>query len=451
MREIDAKELETLLDKANAAVLVADLDRSRAVWANPAAAVALGLDHDDMIEGAPFPPAGIDLVAWDALAATVRLEGSASSVELRARQSDGNGRWVLVNAVGVVRREGLLAVCSLADFDEHVNLRLSIQEERERSRREVARLSDELEETRAAAHTDRLTGCWNRLHFDEIVTREIARSDRHGQPLSLAIVDIDFFKRVNDRFGHDEGDAVLKRVVAIVSGKLRASDILVRWGGEEFAVLLPQTALDGAAALAEKLRSAIAGANFGEPGPVTASFGVAEREREEFREAWFKRADLALQRAKNEGRDRVIAWRPGERLPLATVRFAWRDEWASGNETIDSQHRELLEMGNATLDKALSDAPIGEILVSLDRLVGHVAKHFKDEEAILGSLAYPGTGDHARLHDRLVDMALDLKASMLEGRLDRAALFNYLVESVIVGHLLAEDSKFFAYTRPRKP
>jgi len=165
--------------------------------------------------------------------------------------------------------------------------------------------------------TDPLTGLHNRRHFDARASAELARSVRYRLQLSAVMLDIDHFKDVNDTHGHVAGDVVLIEVAKVCLSMLRASDIDVRFGGEEFCFLLPETGLQEAAALAERLRTAIAGLRFAAgagaaPGAdehsVTVSLGVAAWNGEQDTlEALLRRSDEALYAAKRAGRDRVVA------------------------------------------------------------------------------------------------------------------------------------------------
>jgi diguanylate cyclase (GGDEF)-like protein/PAS domain S-box-containing protein len=161
------------------------------------------------------------------------------------------------------------------------------------------------ENVRLLATTDGLTGLTNRQEFSRLLEHEIDRAARYDTPLSLIMYDLDHFKRVNDRFGHESGDEVLRKVTALVSDNLRNNDVHGRWGGEEFMVLLPQTGLEAARDVAEKLRRTIAEHRFDRPGPITASFGVAERTAEGRSNSLTRSVDEALYRAKNNGRNRV--------------------------------------------------------------------------------------------------------------------------------------------------
>ncbi len=155
------------------------------------------------------------------------------------------------------------------------------------------------------ADTDALTGVLNRMGFNEAISRELSRARRYQQALSVVILDIDHFKKVNDEFGHPVGDQVLVRTANLLSSCVRESDTVARWGGEEFAVIAPTTTEDGAVSLAEKLRSIMAATHLGPKEAVTASFGVAELRPDDTAETLLQRADAALYQAKQAGRNRV--------------------------------------------------------------------------------------------------------------------------------------------------
>ena len=161
------------------------------------------------------------------------------------------------------------------------------------------------------ARTDPLTGLWNRLHFGEQLQRTLAEADRFGNPVSLVLVDVDHFKKVNDSWGHEAGDAVLKHVARVLQDGVRSVDICVRYGGEEIAMLLSQTDSAHAVEVAERLRARIAESTVRHAGAeiaVTASFGVATYpETVKVRDQLFPSADKALYIAKHDGRNCVRA------------------------------------------------------------------------------------------------------------------------------------------------
>ena len=167
----------------------------------------------------------------------------------------------------------------------------------------------ENQEVSRRANTDPLTGVANRRHFDEAFRRVLSETDRFGGSASLVLVDIDHFKQVNDSYGHDAGDAVLRSVARTLSEGVRSVDVCARIGGEELALLLPQTSRDGAYELADRLRRAIESriVRYGsEEIRVTASFGVAAYpDCARARDGVFPAADKALYEAKRDGRNRV--------------------------------------------------------------------------------------------------------------------------------------------------
>ena len=160
---------------------------------------------------------------------------------------------------------------------------------------------------REDAIKDQLTGINNRRFFDTIIDNEIEISEKSNKPLSMILLDLDNFKIVNDTYGHPVGDELLRQSAQIVSGNIRNSDIFVRYGGEEFMILMSQTSEDGAVLLAEKIRAALEDNIFPVVGRQTASFGVAVRMKGESFVSWYQRLDKALYNAKKSGRNKVVA------------------------------------------------------------------------------------------------------------------------------------------------
>jgi diguanylate cyclase (GGDEF)-like protein len=171
---------------------------------------------------------------------------------------------------------------------------------------------------------DVLTGLANRMLLDTILDREIAQADRRGSPLCAAMIDLDHFKRVNDRYGHLQGDKVLVAVAEFLRNGIRARDVVGRWGGEEFLLILPDTDLSQATMVVERLRSNLASTPLPRVGTVTMSAGVAEFVANEGPASFIDRADQNLYRAKRAGRNQISACGvsdplPSSRLTVATV------------------------------------------------------------------------------------------------------------------------------------
>jgi len=166
------------------------------------------------------------------------------------------------------------------------------------------------EELRRRAETDPLTGVANRRRFHQALEIECARFARGRAPLSLLMIDLDHFKEINDRYGHPAGDVVLFSIAQRLSVSLRKTDLLARYGGEEFSILLPETRIEGARVIAERIREAVSRTPVevdGELIPISVSVGVASHatDKEVHAEILLKKADLALYRAKATGRNRV--------------------------------------------------------------------------------------------------------------------------------------------------
>jgi diguanylate cyclase (GGDEF)-like protein len=178
-------------------------------------------------------------------------------------------------------------------------------EEKQRLEQLVADRTAELERL---ATTDALTGALNRRRLFEIAAAELARADRYEQPLCLAMLDLDYFKSINDRFGHAVGDEALRAVTAVVRERLRAVDALGRYGGEELVVVLPQTARDAAYVALERIRAAVAEVRlFTAPeARVYVSGGLVQAHKSESLDAALGRADAALYQAKHGGRNRIV-------------------------------------------------------------------------------------------------------------------------------------------------
>ncbi len=154
--------------------------------------------------------------------------------------------------------------------------------------------------------TDALTGIANRQHFDLMLQHSMANSKRSADPLSIIFFDIDYFKKINDNFGHLVGDAVLRDLAQLVEHHLRESDLLARWGGEEFIVLLLHTHVSVAAELAEILRQLVVQKEFVSAGHISCSFGVTQWRNDESEDALLQRVDGLLYQAKETGRNRVV-------------------------------------------------------------------------------------------------------------------------------------------------
>jgi diguanylate cyclase (GGDEF)-like protein/hemerythrin-like metal-binding protein len=319
------------------------------------------------------------------------------------------------------------------------------------------RLQEQVSELRRITSTDLLTGAWNRAHFERVVATEVERSRRFKQPVSLLFLDIDHFKRINDSYGHQAGDEVLRELVGVIRGTVRSIDSIFRWGGEEFAVLAGATGYRTSAVLAERIRMAVALHQFPTVGSVMVSLGVAEHIVGEATERWFRRVDEALYRAKNNGRNQTCIDEQGSsdiwsaESGAAIVRLVWQEAYECGEPTIDEQHRMLFEFANAAIDASFvvggsSDA----FLAAVETLMAHITVHFSYEEDVLNRLGYEESDHHRLAHATLLSQARELKASFVSGNGTIGALVEFLANKVVAQHLLIADRKFFPLFHTRQ-
>lgn len=203
-------------------------------------------------------------------------------------------------------------------------LLLDLNNQLDAARHELVRANQELAQRAQASHlislTDTLTGVGNRRHFDERLASEVERAWRYAQPLSLVLLDIDHFKRINDTWGHEAGDRVLRHIGATLREALRQTDSVSRFGGEEFVVLMPGLPHSEAVAAAERMRCMVESLPIEGLPQVTASFGVASLGPGERGERLFAHADAALYRAKARGRNCVLGFAPDDTPRLEHAR-----------------------------------------------------------------------------------------------------------------------------------
>jgi diguanylate cyclase (GGDEF)-like protein/PAS domain S-box-containing protein len=279
----DAVELwRVLFEQSAEGMVVLDLS-GKVVEVNQCYADMLGYSIDEMLQ----------LYVWDWEARYSREEVA----EMLAQVDDKGARFETCQR----RRDGTLIDVDLSNNGANYKGQKLIFcvcrdiTKRKREQAEIERL----------ATIDNLTGLYNRYAFSDKLKSEINSANRYGNSISILMYDLDHFKYINDRYGHETGDKVLIEVSALVSQHIRAADIVGRWGGEEFMVLMPETTVEQAKIVAEKLRAVIADNSFEVAGTVTVSFGLTQFQTGETPEALYKRVDKALYLAKENGRNRV--------------------------------------------------------------------------------------------------------------------------------------------------
>jgi diguanylate cyclase len=190
----------------------------------------------------------------------------------------------------------------------HEHLRQSQGEVKDAEQR-IRQLTDELHQISEVAHKDFLTGTLNRRGMDEAFQREFSRAERTGEPISVALLDVDHFKKLNDTLGHEAGDVALVHLAKVVKNVLRPTDVLARYGGEEFVIILPETDQAEGTVIMTRVQRELTKNFFlhdNQKVLITFSAGVAQRQQQESAEEVIKRADAALYLAKQAGRNRVI-------------------------------------------------------------------------------------------------------------------------------------------------
>jgi diguanylate cyclase (GGDEF)-like protein len=298
-------------------VLTRVLEAAGAIHGVDAALVTVGSGTEEPISAA----VGLTSEEEDAQATAGPPDGRAArsltiSYEYPA-ELEGDGRELIRQGLAVPIRGASSAIGYLTVFsraDSH-----SFDEADKESLEELAgRAGPAIEnalrfrEARQLADLDALTGLHNRRYFHETLAREVARAHRYGRRLALVVFDLDGFKAINDRIGHLAGDAVLAEVAERVRAVVRSADVSCRVGGDEFAIILPESTLAEAEQLSHRMQAAVASSPIGEAGTLQLSAGAAELRPEDSGSTFFERADHALYRAKESGKAEVFAAGPAE-------------------------------------------------------------------------------------------------------------------------------------------
>ena len=314
--------------------------------------------------------------------------------------------------------------------------------------------NEEIEEARQIAENlarrDSLTGLYNRRAIMPVVMYEMQRKKRVESRVSIMILDIDHFKDVNDTYGHDVGDTVLKSIAETLGELCRSTDSVSRWGGEEFLILTPDTSGDHAFVLAEKIRISIEKLQLPSVKQITASIGVAELQTDEKFEHWFQRADACLYTAKLEGRNRSELC-PETEIPqedvsgsnIFTQRLQWQNKYMSGNDTIDFQHQELFRQSNLLIDNIVRNESRQTILETQEKLYAYAAAHFRSEAEILKGLQYEKLAYHLHEHTRLLrefDEEINRYKNAEENEYE---IVRFIFDEIVLKHIIEEDMKYF--------
>lgn len=282
---VDCNFYEQLFRTSSVPMLLIDPARDgRIVDANLAATRFYGYSPDEMCLKHTWEINAMGRDVLPVMHEVAKLPGGHKPLSFMHRLADGTTRHVQTYAGPVVLDGKRLMLGIIHDITEQKRLEQELQQ---------------------AALKDPLTGLWNRRQFLHLIHTAHAQSLRYGQVYSLLLIDVDFFKDINDRYGHHKGDEGLILLARTLESRVRDSDAVCRWGGEEFVILLPLTSLEGAVLMAESLRKTIEQISLPDFPRLTVSIGVTQCLPDKDTDAIFKRADEALYRAKASGRNRI--------------------------------------------------------------------------------------------------------------------------------------------------
>lgn len=301
------------LDSLVAVVVARISENGQLLQANRGCGRLLNIPDDKLLPGLDVRNFFIQPTFAQLLAASVKAECPIYEGIINV----GDINTACRSLIGVVHRTGnQLLIVGEYDVAEMEMLNAQVIELNEQltvTQRELARSHRKLQESETSLRTqslkDPLTGLANRRCLMDFLQNSMERYKRYQEPFSVIMIDIDFFKQVNDDFGHDVGDEVLLAFSALTQSVIRNVDLVARLGGEEFIIVLPQTSLEGAMTKAEQLRAAIGKFDFGSiQRGITASFGVAEYQSSDNVSILLKQVDMAMYASKNGGRNRVTAY-----------------------------------------------------------------------------------------------------------------------------------------------
>jgi len=421
---------------ANIGMALVDLEGNLFV-ANPKLAEILGFTGAELelmnLSDLTVPDADFAPLNW--LKGIIESSGECGVFERRFLSKEGMVLFVDVS-YGINRNadgEPLHVVLSIRDVTENRRLEILLKQQ---------------------ASLDPLTKTLNRSSMEERARIELIRADRYRHKLSLAMVDLDHFKLVNDTYGHVVGDQVLAGFTEISHECLRSSDLLGRWGGEEFIIVLPDTGAESARRVSERLRGSLEEFVFASGARVTASIGIACYRKNESFASLLHRADAAMYRAKESGRNKVVvdaadlgADQSRRHRTEPPIQLQWKKSYASGQAGIDREHRALIEIANLLLVATSKEGAEGEVSLLIQRLVTDIRAHFGYEEETLKAARYPRFEAHQEIHRRLLAKADSMVARIEQGEAAMGDLLGFVIHDMVARHILREDREFFPWIK----
>ncbi len=332
--------------------------------------------------------------------------------------------------------------------------------ERKKHEVEIKEMAEQLEIERNYAQveaiTDGLTGLYNRRYFDNALRKEFYRLKRTGEPLSLIMIDIDYFKNYNDTYGHLEGDNCLRLVTTCIRKIVtRTTDIVARYGGEEFVVILPVTNEEGALKIAEDIRREVEELKLPNTGSkinevLTISLGVTTALRMiiESPDQIIHLADDALYNAKENGRNKVSKSilkyiKNSDKSEFSEL--IWNKSDESGNEKVDNQHKSLINGANKLINAINLKLGKEKYLNIVKELLKEIVIHFEDEEDIVRNTKFPYLDNHKLSHTNLVEKAKKIVEKVENNEMSPDEIISHLTYDVVAQHMEIEDKLYFPY------
>ncbi len=290
---------------------------------------------------------------------------------------------------------------------------------------------------------DRLTGVWSRRKLEEAAASELDRLRLNGSLVSMLLIDLDDFKRVNDRFGHLSGDVILRALATACSEALSDIDIFGRWGGEEFIAILPGAGVEEAVAAAERLRLTATKIETGDGIRISISVGIALAFSCDTVTSWLERADMALYRAKAAGKNRWFLDTPLRR-ENGVLQLDWGDRLRVGVPEVDAEHAELLAMANELLKLLVGNHRKQTILDRLQVLCDTLVAHCANEEKLIAERHLQRLQSHVVSHEQMLGRMKFLTDLYENDDLPLNAFIQFIVFEICIQHIAREDRMVFA-------
>ncbi|MBN2673926.1 MAG: diguanylate cyclase [Deltaproteobacteria bacterium] len=397
---------------------------------------------------------------WDSLAPDSREKLLALLAQLKEKWNPDNTQETLKIVEveqphkngGVVNTEIALSLHG----DENGQLTSVLGVSRDITKRKKAE-----EEIRHLAFYDGLTGLPNRQLLFDRLQQAVASARRRQKRVALLFIDLDNFKPVNDEYGHQLGDWLLKKASHRFKNLLRPYDTAARIGGDEFIVLLPDLeSVSDAVEIAERIRRTIDQpfhhAQSGVSLAISSSIGIALfPDHAENEHSLLRVGDDAMYNAKRSGRNqvKVISYPAKPVVPIAeenhydtAMKLIWRPAFECGESQLDQEHRQLFQRANQVMHNAFHNETMSsELVASLDQLLLDIAAHFENEETILFNQSFPYLTEHTQKHHILLRRAEELKILASHEDIPIKELLDFLVVDVIAQHLLTDDKQYFPY------